>query len=158
MVRDYVTQMYEPMAKRADALSARGYARAKDLAAWKKHVQEAWGKVAVVSVDIDATTLVTDLGATMNATAEVALGDLAPNEVSVELLHGPVTASDDLAHWQVVRMDREGPTETPGVDLWKGSFECDVAGRHGFTVRVLPSNADLPAPAELGLEAWAKSS
>jgi glycogen phosphorylase len=139
-------------------LSARGYARAKDLAAWKKHVQEVWEKVSVVSVDIDATTLVADLGATMNATAEVALGDLAPNEVSVELLHGPVTASDDLAHWQVVRMDREGPTETAGVDLWKGSFECDVAGRHGFTVRVLPSNADLPAPAELGLEAWAKSS
>ncbi len=114
MVRDYVTQMYEPMAKRADALSARGYARAKDLAAWKRHVQHVWEKVAVVSVDIDATTLVADLGATMNATAEVALGNLAPNEVSVELLHGPVTASDDLAHWQVVRMDRDGPDRNSG--------------------------------------------
>ena len=47
MVRDYVRQMYEPMAKRADALSARGYAKAKDLAAWKRRVTDAWGEVAV---------------------------------------------------------------------------------------------------------------
>ena len=158
MVREYVTQMYEPMAKRADTLSARGYAKAKDLAAWKRRVHEAWGSVAVVSVDIDANTLVTDLGATMNATAEVVLGELTPGEVSVELLHGPVTASDDLASWQVVRMALAGPSETPGVDVWKGSFALDVAGRHGFTVRVIPCHADLPEPAELGLEAWAKSS
>ena len=158
MVREYVTQMYEPMAKRADTLSARGYAKAKDLAAWKRRVHEAWGSVAVVSVDIDAGTLVTDLGATMNATAEVVLGELTPGEVSVELLHGPVTASDDLASWQVVRMALAGPSETPGVDVWKGSFALDVAGRHGFTVRVIPCHADLPEPAELGLEAWAKSS
>ncbi len=71
---------------------------------------------------------------------------------------GPVTASDDLASWQVVRMALAGPSETPGVDVWKGSFALDVAGRHGFTVRVIPCHADLPEPAELGLEAWAKSS
>ncbi len=158
MVRDYVTQMYEPMAKSADTLSARSYAKAKDLAAWKRRVHEAWGTVAVVSVDVDSTALVTDLGATRSATAEVALGDLGPGEVSVELLQGPVTANDDLADWQVVRMELAGQSETPGVDLWKGSFVCDVAGRHGFTVRVLPCHSDLPVPTELGLVAWAKSS
>ena len=157
MVRDYVTQMYEPMAKRAETLNARSYTKAKDLAAWKRRVQGAWGKVAVLSVDIDSTALVTDLGATKNATAEVALGDLGPGEVSVELLHGPVTGSDDLTDWQVVRMQLTGPSTTADTGLWKGSFVCDVAGRHGFTVRVMPCHADLPVPAELGLVAWAKS-
>ena len=69
-----------------------------------------------MSVDVDSTALVTDLGATRSATAEVALGDLGPGEVSVELLQGPVTASDDLADWQVVRMELAGQSETPGVD------------------------------------------
>ena len=159
MVRDYVTQMYEPMAKRADTLSARGYAKAKDLAAWKRRVHEAWGSVAVVSVDIDAGTLVTDLGATMNATAEVVLGELTPGEVSVELPHGPVTASDDLASWQVVRMALARPQRDPR----RGRVERQLRGRRRRPSRVhgpghpVPT-ATSPSRPKLGLEAWAKSS
>ena len=157
MVRDYVRQEYEPMAKRADALNARNFAKAKDLAAWKRRVTGAWGEVAVVGVDIDSAALVTDLGTTMHATAEVCLGELGPNEVSVELLHGPVTAGDDLVDWQTVKMDRKGHSSDGAAGVWEGSFVCDVAGRHGFIVRVVPSHADLPVPAEMGLVAWARS-
>ena len=39
MVRDYVEQMYEPAAARAEALTpGQGCARARDLAAWKQRV------------------------------------------------------------------------------------------------------------------------
>ena len=93
----------------------------------------------------------------MHATAEVCLGELGPNEVSVELLHGPVTASDDLVDWQTVKMDRKGHSSDGAAGVWGGSFVCDVAGRHGFIVRVVPSHADLPVPAEMGLVAWARS-
>jgi glycogen phosphorylase len=157
MVRDYVRQMYEPMAKNAETLSAKGFAKAKDLAGWKRRVIDVWGKVAVLSVDIDSTALVTDLGATMQATAEVELGDLAPTEVAVELLHGPVSADDEMANWQSVRMELQGQGSGPGPTVWKGSFVCDNAGRHGFTVRVVPSHPDLSVPAEMGCMAWAKS-
>ncbi len=157
MVRDYVRQMYEPMAKQADALHARGYAKAKDLAVWKRHVYDSWGQVVVQSVDIDSTALVTDLGSTIRATAEVGLGELGPADVSVELLHGPVTASEDLVDWQVVRMERKGPSANPDATVWEGSFVCDVAGRHGFIVRVMPSHPDLAVPAEMGCVAWARS-
>ena len=160
MVRDYVRQMYEPMAKRAEALSAHEFARAKDLAAWKKRIIEGWGKVSVVSVDIDSTALVTDLGATRHATAEVILGDLGPQEVAVELLHGPVSGGDEMSNWDAVEKVRmelvdEGGVEGPSV--WQGSFMCDTAGRHGFTVRVVPSHTDLTTFAEMGCVAWAKS-
>ena len=109
MVRDYTRQMYEPMAKRADVLSANAYARAKALAAWKGRVFAAWEQVAVLSVDVDSEALVTDLGATRQATAEVSLGDLEPTEVAVELLHGPVRAADEIEDWQTVPMELEGP-------------------------------------------------
>jgi starch phosphorylase len=157
MVRDYTRQMYEPMAKRADVLSANGYARAKALAAWKVRVFAAWEMVAVLSVDVDSEALVTDLGATRQATAEVSLGDLEPSEVAVELLHGPVRAADEIEDWQTVPMELEGPGSSAGTTLWRGSFVCDVAGRHGFTVRVVPSNPDLPVPVEMGCVAWAGS-
>ncbi|MGA3218794.1 MAG: alpha-glucan family phosphorylase [Acidimicrobiales bacterium] len=157
MVRDYTRQMYEPMAKRADVLSANGYARAKALAAWKVRVFAAWEWVAVLSVDVDSEALVTDLGATRQATAEVSLGDLEPTEVAVELLHGPARAADEIEDWQTVPMELEAPGASPGTTLWRGSFVCDVAGRHGFTVRVVPSHPDLPVPVEMGCVAWAGS-
>ena len=140
MVRDYVVQMYEPMAKRAEALSANEYARAKKLADWKRRVLQAWGRVSVLNVELDSTALVTDLGATRQATAEIALGDLKASEVAVELLHGPISAADEIASWEVVRMELKEPATGPGISVWDGSFVCDAAGRHGFTVRVVPSH------------------
>jgi starch phosphorylase len=157
MVRDYTRQMYEPMAKRADVLTANNFARAKALAAWKANLVGVWDKVAVVSVDVDSAVLVTDLGATRQASAEVALGDLKPTDVAVELLHGPVRGPDEIEDWQTVPMEMEGPGTNPGTTLWRGSFVCDVAGRHGFTVRVVPSHPDLPVPVEMGCVAWAGS-
>ncbi len=157
MVRDYVEQMYEPMAKRAEALCAQRYARAKELAAWKHRVIDAWQKVAIVSVGSDSAGPVTDLGSTRQVTAEVFLGELSPDEVAVQLLHGTVTAGDELADWQVARMtlSATGQEGNEGVTTWEGSFRCDVAGRHGFTVRVVPSHPDLPAPVEMGCVTWA---
>lgn len=157
MLRDYVRQMYEPMAKRAEALTAKDFARAKELAAWKQKVYSTWDKVSLVSLDIDSTALVTDLGTTRHATAEVCLGELEPSEVAVELLHGPVVAGDEMSSWQSVRMELTGPGASPGVTLWEGSFVCDTAGRHGFTARVMPSHPDLTVPAEMGCVAWARS-
>ncbi|HTW10827.1 MAG TPA: alpha-glucan family phosphorylase [Acidimicrobiales bacterium] len=158
MVRDYVRQMYEPMAKRAEALGAHSFARAKALAAWKRTVVAGWDKVSVVSVDIDSPALVTDLGATRRATAEVALGDLGPSEVAVELLHGPVSGGDDLSWEEVqkVRMQLVGEAVPGEPSVWQGSFVCDTAGRHGFTVRAVPSHPDLTTFAEMGCIAWAK--
>jgi glycogen phosphorylase len=158
MVRDYVRQMYEPMAKKAEALSAKDYARAKALAAWKARVHAAWEHVSLASLDIDSTALVTDLGATRHATAEVYLGGLEPTEVAVELLHGPVVAGDEMSDWQAVRMELTGAGPNAGSTVWEGSFVCDTAGRHGFTARVLPSHPDLAVPVEMGCVAWARSS
>jgi starch phosphorylase len=157
MVRDYVRLMYEPMAKKAEALGANEYARAKKLADWKRRVLAEWNRVSVLSVDIDSTSLLADLGATRRAVAEVALGDLSPTEVAVELLHGPISVGDEMGSWEVVSMELKEPLLGPGLSTWEGSFVCDAPGRHGFTVRVVPSNPDLSTPVEMGCVAWAKS-
>jgi hypothetical protein len=48
-------------------------------------------------------------------------------------------------------------TEADGALRFQGSFGCEVAGRHGFTVRVVPSNPALATPVELGVIAWARN-
>jgi starch phosphorylase len=136
-------------------LSAKKFAKAKELAAWKRRVLADWGKVAVVSVETDSGTVVTDLGSTRRAVAEVSLGDLEPSDVAVELVHGSVSGGDELVDWQIVRMELTSTSAARGSSTWEGGFACDTAGRHGFTVRVVPSNPDLTVAAEMGCVAWA---
>jgi starch phosphorylase len=152
MVRDYVDELYEPTAARAVALGADGAARARSLAAWKQRVATAWHAVHVEWTEADVT--VAELGTSRSVTASVALGDLSPGDVDVQLLHGPVGQSDDLLERSSVSMTHAGEADEHHA-RYEGSFECDHAGRYGFTVRVVPHHPDLVGPAELGLAAWA---
>src|SRR5437016_1595416 len=53
MVGDYVTQLYAPAAQSSRALAADGYQAARDLAAWKQRVRQAWPAVRIEHVEAD---------------------------------------------------------------------------------------------------------
>jgi len=148
MVKDYVETLYEPIAGQSDALAAGGYARARELASWKRRVIAGWEGVRVVHVDTEAA--LTDLGQARHVVAAVELGALQPGDITVELLHGAVGPTDELVDPHPLALQPDGDS-----NRYTGKFACDVAGRYGFTVRVVPSHPDLLAPAELGLVAWA---
>jgi starch phosphorylase len=151
MVRDYVERMYEPAGKRGDALGADSHGRARALAAWKARVSEGWGDVRVRL--LDGLDQVTDLGSERTVSAEVCLGQLSPEDVAVDLVHGAVGPTDELSIAGVVGMQRvDGDADR---HVYVGSFTCERAGRYGFTARVVPSHPDLASPAELGRVTWA---
>jgi starch phosphorylase len=174
MVRDYLNDMYEPIAGQSDALAGDDYARARELAEWKKRVLAAWPEVKIEVVPDPGAGSV-DLGAECEVTAMVHLGSLSPDDLAVELLHGPVAVGDELTDPQVVRLmrtpeDGEVPWgETEGgreagaaggesgvqVARYRGRFHCDRAGRHGYAVRVVPAHRDLVVPVEMGCVSWA---
>ena len=90
------------------------------------------------------------------------LGSLTPDDVAVELLHGPVAAGDEIMRprwsaWSGVEAGGEGAggSGPAGVVRYRGQFGCDRAGRHGYTVRVVPAHPDLAVPVEMGCVAWA---
>jgi starch phosphorylase len=155
MVRDYVTGFYEPIARRADEFGADNHERAKELAAWKERVGAAWPSVKVIDVSGDADPALIDLGGTRTVAAAVELGPLGVADVRVELLHGPVGMNDELSDFEVVTMASTGAGAGAGTFGFEGSFACGSAGRHGYTVRVVPAHPDLVTWAELGLVSWA---
>ena len=152
MVRDYVEQMYEPAAGRADTMAAASWEKARSLASWKRRVSDGWKAVSLASVDGDTATL--EVGATRSVTANVCLGDLSPDDVAVQLAHGQVGPSDELANAEVVEMELIGVGDEAGQHRFVGTFTCERTGRHGFTVRVVPKHPDLTVPAEMGCVAW----
>ncbi|TML41085.1 MAG: glycosyltransferase family 1 protein [Actinobacteria bacterium] len=153
MVRDYVEHLYEPAAARAERLSASGYGRARALAEWKERVTAGWPAVRVRTVESEVAPA--DLGAERKVWAEVTLGELTDADVSVQLVHGAVGPSDELAGAQTAAMRLDGPGERRGESRYQGAFSCSQAGRYGFTVRIVPSHADLATPAETGCVTWA---
>ena len=152
MVRDYVEELYEPTAARATKLVGNGAADAKALAAWKQRVSAAWHAVHIEWIEADDA--VAELGASRAAEAAVALGDLSPDDVDVQLLHGPVGQNDELTESTAVSMEHVGAVDDHHA-RYRGTFAAARAGRYGFTVRVVPHHTDLVGPSELGLASWA---
>ncbi len=151
MVRDYVEELYEPTAARADLLAAADGARARSLAAWKERIAASWKGVHIDALDAVAAAL--DLGTEREVEVVVALGDLGPDDVEVQLLHGPVGRNDELQAATVVTLALAGPVEDDHL-RYRGGFTCDRTGRYGLTVRIVPSHPDLVTPLELGKVAW----
>ncbi|MGH9188456.1 MAG: alpha-glucan family phosphorylase [Acidimicrobiales bacterium] len=150
MVRDYTEAMYEPAATRSEHLTASDAQGTRELAAWKRRVQDGWQGVRLT---VEAEPSVAELGSAREVRANVALGKLAPADVEVQLLHGSVGPTEELMRPAVVSMRHTAADA--GLHAYVGSFTCEQAGRYGFTVRVVPSHPDLGSYAELGRVAWA---
>ena len=151
MVRDYVTELYEPTAATADMLRGDGHARAKSLAAWKLRVLAAWDGVTIDSVE--ASDDVADLGTNRAVQVTVGLGSLEPTDVAVQLVHGRVGPHDELEAPTTTTLTCEDATARPAV--YRGNVICHLPGRYGFTVRVAPAHPDLLTPLDLGRMTWA---
>jgi starch phosphorylase len=154
MVRDYVQELYEPAAGHDARLAgdAGDHAPARELAAWKARVAAGWHGVHVDEVVVDDGPA--DVGATRPVEAVVALGDLAVDDVEVQVVRGVVVGDDDLAEVSVQAMAPGG--EAPaGHVRYRVELPCERAGRHGVTVRVVPSHPGMATNLELGRIAWA---
>ena len=148
MVRDYVTELYEPAAASAHAVADHDWARARSLAAWKEATLAAWPAVRVTGVDVD--TGVAHEGDERTALAHVELGALSTSDVEVQLIHGSIDSTGDfVGRPATVRM-------SSGHDgAFSATYRVDAAGPYGLTVRVLPTHPALISPVELGRAAWA---
>ena len=79
-----------------------------------------------------------------------ALGGLSPDDVEVQLLHGPVTPSGELTEAAVSPMAVNGHGDGNGRFGFETSFACTQPGRYGWSVRVVPDHPDLIAFSEVG--------
>lgn len=151
MVRDYVNTLYAPAAASSKLLNET-YDGARELATWKTKVRAAWDGVRVDHVEVHGLGGVPQLGTTVDIRAFVSLGDLEPDDVDVQVVHGRVTESDQITDPSVISL---GLAETYDGNRHRfaGDVKLDRTGAFGYTVRVLPKHKMLASPAELGLAA-----
>jgi glycogen phosphorylase len=163
MVREYVTGLYLPAARSSQALEdgGPGFAGARQLAAWKDRVTKAWPGVAIEHVEADDAAL--SPGATLAVRATVALGELSPDDVTVQVVYGIAGDEDEIIDpaFADLRLDPDAATgstcgcgSSPRASIavrYVGEAELGRPGPFGYTVRVLPRHPLLAGPAEMGL-------
>jgi starch phosphorylase len=154
MVAEYVHRLYVPAAESSRRMAADDFAAARELATWRRTIEGNWPAVAVLHVDSQLSgTGDAQLGASLTLRAEVALGDLRPDDVEVDAVYGTVGADDRLSDIATVVL--KPVPNGDGTHRFEGEIPLDRTGGYGYTVRVLPKNDLLATPAELGLVASA---
>ncbi len=157
MVRDYVEQYYTPAAQSlrktiapAEGRKRREFGAARELAAYRRRVEEAWPKIDITDVDSTGLPDTPLLGSKLTLTATVQLAGLGPDEVTVQAVVGRVEDGDVLQDPVTVDMSYTG-TAGGGNQVFSTTTPLPLAGAVGYTVRVLPHHPMLAAANELGL-------
>ncbi|WP_028006682.1 alpha-glucan family phosphorylase [Solimonas flava] len=148
MVMDYVHGFYGPAARQTARFTAAGHALAREYAAWKQKLHQAWG-----GVSLQAPTLPQVVGQGAPLTVEVAAGlnGLAPTDVIVECLLGVEVHGRFTVHKSALLHPQ---TAADGQIRFVGSLE-PLAGRQCLRVRMRPTHPAMSHPGELGAAVWA---
>ena len=151
MVSDYVNRLYLPAALAGRTATENNYEVARELSYWKSRVRAAWPSASVEHVEIQGIGDIVNLGTEVEIRANVALGDLTPDDVIVQVVHGRVDSNDRIVNSQSPAM-----TATEGYEgnrwLYTLKLDLDQNGPFGYTVRILPSHRGLTSSFEMGLE------
>lgn len=145
MLQEYVRSYYIPAATSAAAVSADGYAGARELAAYRAKLEAEWPRVAVADAEMAADgTDAPVLGGTVRVTATVDLADLSASDVDVQAVIGRVDDEDEMHEVVTATMEPDGEAR------YTAELSLPHTGALGFTVRVLPRHRLLAGPVELG--------
>lgn len=165
MVMEYTQRFYNPAVAKWRYLTAEAMARAKALSTWKSNIKMAWSEFAIKDVQIQVkngegnkplnlSNPQLKVGSQLFINALVKLPKVGPEDVSVELYHGPVDPRGNIRNGSSVRMAYKETTGQDSEHWFTGTMSCGETGRQGVAVRVLPRHADLVNPYELGLILW----
>ncbi len=154
MVEDYCERFYLPASMQWQMLSANQMAEARQLYVWKQRLAARWSEVAVTQVDA-VPTKDFKVGEAVPITAQIRLGELAPEDVSVEAVTGPLSPKGEILEGSAYRLDLVERHADSGLFTYRALLPCTASGRHGFSVRVLPFGKGRTAnPFETRLIRW----
>lgn len=151
MLEEYAERIYLPASVHAGMLAKENYRAARALAAWKDRIAAHWHEISILSVEAD-TSKELEIGSGLDVRVRVLLGTLSPEEISVEVLYGPLDSQGDINAGDALPLSfvsSEG-----ALAVFAGTIPCRSAGQHGFVVRALPFRSELANKFETGRIAW----
>ncbi len=151
MVQEYSEKFYVAAYKNWKKLSADNFAVAQNLAKWKKHVLDHWGGVRIQNSTVQRSEV--EVGFALKIEAEVALGQLKPSDVLVQIYTGRLDSNFEIDGGNSETMNA---VKEIGSGVWKyeGFIPCDESGRFGYSIRIMPYHPDLVDHFDLESMRW----
>ncbi len=140
MVGEYEERYYIPIIHRLKTLLKKNGLEARNLALQEKRLNNLWKNIRI-GLPVQTRKGPFRVGDSFEVAAEVSLGELNPEEVSVELYNGHMKAVDALEGISTIPM-------TVVEHFGNGNYgygcqvPCRLSGRYGFTVRATPAGDD----------------
>jgi glycogen phosphorylase len=147
MLKEYVSKFYLPAGVLGRRMDGPHYAGARRVAAWEDRVLAGWDDVSLTAAGPERGEM--SVGRPLEVQATLQPGPLNPDDLTVELVFGPMV-DGDLTAVTVSPMRRLG-----AECRYVGAFVSPESGVFNYGVRVRPHHADLANPFALGLVKWA---
>jgi glycogen phosphorylase len=147
MLNEYVSRFYVPAAEQGRRYAEERFEDARDVAAWKARVRNAWHGVSIRR--LDAPQMRIQFGDSFTVQVAVKLNGLTPDDVIIELL------LKRARHNVRYELAAAGSVPETGEHRFKLEFTPDLCGHLEYRIRAYPCHAQLTHPLELGLMLWA---
>jgi starch phosphorylase len=152
MFEDYIHRFYDKLANRSEILLANGFAKAKEIAAWKENVAENWDSIEVVSFKFDDSVLKgVEIGDTVKAYVILDKHGIKGSlGIEIVRLH-----ADPVTKTERIRAFKMSLDKTEGSKVYYSSeIKASEAGPFKFGVRIYPDNSDLPHRMDFAYVKW----
>ncbi len=141
MVREYMTQLYDPAHSQHVRLLKSEYSLVHDKSHWTSRVQEVWDRVRFVeSAPSPAVAVIS--GKPVPVRVAIDLAGLTPADVRVEVVMGRVDSDGNLEETEVMvlpAVEQQGSVAVFGKDVVP-----ERTGRLGYALRVSPDHFEDP--------------
>lgn len=152
MFEDYIDRFYNKLANRSKILSANGFAKPKEIVAWKENMAANWDSIEVLSFQLDDRYLKeVEIGDTVKFSLVLDKRGIKGN-LGVEMvrLHFDSVTKDEKIKIYKMNLDK---TEESKV-YYSLKLNASEAGTFKFGVRIYPDNSDLPHRMDFAYVKW----
>ena len=135
MVQEYTDGFYMPRYRVIQQMRRANYGQTAAFVDWQERLEHVWHEVAVLDVAVDQDGV--EIGNCAQIQAHVALGQLMPDDVRVQLYYGMLDSAGSIRKGESVDM-RLAAHNGNGAYTFETDHTYDATGLVGFSVRVLP--------------------
>ncbi|MGI8925829.1 MAG: alpha-glucan phosphorylase, partial [Tepidiformaceae bacterium] len=153
MVLEYAREAYIPGATASHDLQDKDLAQAREIAAWRSRVGQAWESSKVYTIDDDGQPGA-ESGREVTVDVQVHPGSLEPGALRLDIVYGRAAANGELQDSATapMRLIQRGED---GLCRFSGAFRPAQSGRVGYVIRLMPTHPGLYDPFAIGLVQWA---